>query len=468
MQRFSSLRLRIIASAALLLILFEVIFCLTLFQRYRENAYFSEYEKLQSDVATLLSLARFHEGKAVMPERTPNDEFLEIESDLLGAVLDKDLNLLWSTISAHDENVKIGEKISLPTSPLFGDKLFGTTLINNKDFFYFAVNHDSEHLVNDYYFVALHSKAEFDEKIARFWKMVIWLGLALIILATLLTASILWGLSPLKRIDKELNELGEGSRDRLSSAYPSEVSGITVEFNQLLDRERKQKERYKNTLSDLAHSLKTPVAVLKLLIERAPGEESSPERREFIQSSSYQLQQMSAIIQYQLKRAMISGNKRIGDKPFRPQPLLTKLCANLAKIQVDRQVNWHLSCDEHIELPINRQDFFEFSGNLLENAFRLSHSEVHITLQLGTSKIGEEMTLKVEDDGPGVPDDCKDKIMERGIRADRRTPGHGLGLAIIKDIVDDYEGTLSVKDSRLGGALFTITIPTKFNYSHFQ
>ncbi len=395
-----------------------------------------------------------------MPERTPNDEFSEIESDLLGVVLDEHLHLIWSTISAHDENVKIGEIINLPSSPLFGDRLFGITIVNQKEFFYFAVKHTSEYLIKDYYFVALHSKAEFDEKIARFWLLVIWLGLALVILAVLMTVGISWGLSPLKRIDRELNELEKGARDRLSSKHPAEVSGITEEFNQLLDRERQQKDRYKNTLSDLAHSLKTPVAVLKLLIERTPGVEGAHTRQEFMESSSYQLQQMSAIIQYQLKRAMISGSKRLGNKPFQPQPLLHKLCSNLARIQVNRTVQWHLDCNENIELLINRQDFFECAGNLLENAFRLSNSVVHTSLHLGNnSKGGLLMVLKVEDDGPGVADDFKDKIMQRGIRADRKTPGHGLGLAIIKDIVDDYDGSLEVKDSALGGALFIISLP---------
>lgn len=454
-----SLKLRTIAAVACLLLLFATIVSLMLFKGYQKSVYRSESARLQSDVATLLSLTRSRGGALVMPERTPNDTYSELDSELLGMVLDSNLRPLWQTLGAKKQNIQ-PDAIRLPEAIRTSKRLSGILSIQQQDYFYFALKYSSTDLAQEYYFLALNSKQDFDRKITRFWVLVLWLAMVLMALATLATFCILWGLRPLKRINRELAELETGSRQRLSSRHPKEIRGITNEFNQLLDRERKQKERYRNTLSDLAHSLKTPVAVLKLLLERAPGAQDSTDRQTFIQAGKDQLQQMSAIIQYQLKRAIIDGGKPMGKPLFQPQPLLHRLCANLAKIQDDRLIHWHLECDERLALAINRHDFLECTGNLLENAFRLASATVHVRLTLDRSmKHQPLMRLAVEDDGPGVADQFKEWILQRGARIDCASPGHGLGLAIVKDIIDDHDGQIDVQDSPLGGALFVIYWP---------
>ena len=461
MPKHTSLRLRIIAPALALLFIFQAAFCVTLFKNYKDNAYQAEYQKLESDVATLLSLSRIKDNVITMPEETPNDAFNEIASDLLGIVLNESKQVIWLSTNLKNNDIQLGGHFDHTTTTLLDTPSFGLLSIKDDKYFYFILSHNLDSSNARYYFLALHKDTQFNKKVSTFWSITLKMELALLMLTLLLAVSIYIGLHPLNRIDEELNEISQGVRDRLSTSHPSELNGITGEFNVLLDRERIQKERYKNTLSNLAHSLKTPIAVLKLLTERPPENGSKAKQDEFIDSCSLQLQQMSSIIQYQLKRAIVTTSKKKGNPSFKPYELLMKLCRNLAKVQENRQISWHLDCQEQTALAMNRQDFFECAGNLLENAFRLCKSTVHIQLKQHQTQQSCQLLFTVEDDGPGVPDDSKERIMQRGIRADRNTPGHGLGLAIIKDITNDYDGSITVRDSQLGGALFILTLPLK-------
>ena len=137
------------------------------------------------------------------------------------------------------------------------------------------------------------------------------------------------------------------------------------------------------------------------------------------------------------------------------RPLLESLCSTLAKVYRDKQVSISLDVPDQAQVPMEQGALLELLGNLLENAYRLCLGEVRISLHSGPSYV----ELCVEDDGPGVPADQRERILQRGERLDRQNPGQGIGLAVVKDIIESYDASLNLEDSPLGGAAFRIRFP---------
>ena len=242
-----------------------------------------------------------------------------------------------------------------------------------------------------------------------------------------------------------------GERERLSDEHPSEMLRLTDSLNRLLDSERSQRERYRNSLADLAHSLKTPLAVLQGVSENLADE---PRNREQVQVLQSQIERMSQQIGYQLQRASL---RKSGLVRHRVQlgPLLDTLAGALDKVYRDKRVILERDFPEHLSLPPEQGALLELLGNLLENAYRLCLARVRISARQQDG--GYE--LRVEDDGPGIPPDQRQRILQRGERLDTQHPGQGIGTAVVMDILDSYGGSLALDDSELGGACFRIRLP---------
>ncbi len=266
------------------------------------------------------------------------------------------------------------------------------------------------------------------------------IGIGLMLMLLMLLAYY-WTTKPLSRLDHEIRRVENGSQEQLSGRYPAELSIIKEDLNLLLANQNRQKQRYRHHLSDLAHALKTPVAVLQ-----TSALSQQPELKE-------QLDRITSMIEHQLKRAASSGQD-VWKKQINIKPLLEKLISALHKIYRDKHVSITLNCAENCVFRGDETDLMEILGNLLDNACKACRREVIVSINQQQS-----LTLCIEDDGPGVPADQRQRLYERGTRLDTYHEGHGVGLAIVAELVQSYSGKLQLDDSELGGARFSVQFP---------
>jgi two-component system sensor histidine kinase PhoQ len=271
------------------------------------------------------------------------------------------------------------------------------------------------------------------------------LALALV----LLISAAYWGMRPLVQMRNELRSIINGKSKSLSGGYPVELEGVTQALNQLLQQSSAQQQRYQNAMNDLAHSLKTRLAAVHAITDDA-----SLDKQASSEKIMEQVSQMDQLVKYQLKRAML-GRKGLKQEQTPIAPLVDQLAQMLFKVYRDKQVKFSAEIEEELQFPGNQGDLMELFGNLMENAFRLCISTVRVTAGYQDNIL----QILVEDDGPGVDESLKQKIIQRGVRADTQSPGQGIGLAVCNEIVSSYGGTLSIEDSALEGACFRIQIP---------
>ncbi|BDY05644.1 ATP-binding protein [Ferrimonas sp. YFM] len=267
-------------------------------------------------------------------------------------------------------------------------------------------------------------------------------GLFIPLSGLLLVSAGYWGLRPLRRLSDEVKGILSGEREQLSQGYPTELEEVTKALNELISQEKHQRQTYQHAMKDLAHSLKTRLAATNAIMEDANLNESQRQ-----QEMLSQLGQMDQIIQYQLRRA-VSGRQGLTREQVSIAPTLEQLTAMLDKVYREKQVQVVLQLQEEARFPGNQDDLMEMMGNLLENAYRFAISQVRVraSVEEGT------LTIAVEDDGPGIEPKMREAVLERGVRADRRNPGQGIGLAVVHDIVLGYGGTMTIEESPLQGA----------------
>jgi two-component system, OmpR family, sensor histidine kinase PhoQ len=263
------------------------------------------------------------------------------------------------------------------------------------------------------------------------------IGIGLMLLLLMLLAYY-WTTKPLSKLDHEIRRVENGSQEQLNGRYPAELAIIKEDLNLLLANQNRQKQRYRHHLSDLAHALKTPVAVLQ-----TSALSQQPELKE-------QLDRITSMIEHQLKRAASSGQD-VWKKQINIKPLLDKLVSALSKIYRDKNVAISVECAETCVFRGDETDLMEILGNLLDNACKACRHNVKVSI-----KQQNQLTLCIEDDGPGVPADKRIKLFERGARLDTYHEGHGVGLAIVAELVQSYSGQLKLDDSELGGARFSL------------
>jgi two-component system, OmpR family, sensor histidine kinase PhoQ len=295
------------------------------------------------------------------------------------------------------------------------------------------------------------SLSPYEEELWRFRRELIgwFIGLMLVLLVTL-AALLRWVLGPVRRMEREIHEVEEGRSETLGAGYPRELSGVATNLNALLVGERKRVARYRDTLGNLAHSLKTPLAVMRAsLSSSAPAGPVGAE-----------IDRMTGIIEHQLKRAAASGGALLGQAPVEVAQVAAELRSTLLKVYAGKDLSLELAVAPAALFVGDRGDLTELIGNLLDNACKWCRSRVRLTASSDESAgPRERLNLVIEDDGPGISADDRARVLERGVRADQNVPGHGLGLAMVHDTVDLYGGQLSIEASPLGGARFSVRLP---------
>ena len=282
-----------------------------------------------------------------------------------------------------------------------------------------------------------------------------YLGGAGVVLLLLQMLVLRWSLRPLREVIAELKRVQLGQSSGMSEAHPRELEPLTDSINAFIESERENLDRQRNTLADLAHSLKTPLAVLRSRLDAESGE---AELREEVDT---QLRRMNDLVSYQLARAARSGHQLFA-APIEIQPQAEQIVAGLEKVYARKRVLCEFEIAEHARFHGETGDLQELLGNLLENAFKWAGSRVLLTVAEGETGAGRRpgLSIVVEDDGPGIAEARIGHVLQRGVRGDERVQGHGIGLSIVQDIVRSYRGELQVDRSpELGGARFAVTLP---------
>jgi two-component system sensor histidine kinase PhoQ len=282
-------------------------------------------------------------------------------------------------------------------------------------------------------------------------------GLAALLLGTL-ALLLRWVLSPLRRLEREIEEVEEGRTNTLGTGYPRELSGVANNLNALLVGERKRVSRYRDTLGNLAHSLKTPLAVMRsaLTAEVTSAGSDAPSGG----ALGSEIDRMSGIIEHQLKRAAASGGALLGQAPVDVTAVASELRATLLKVYARKDLSIELAVELESQFIGDRSDFVELLGNILDNACKWCKSLVRLTVSVDNYTFSRErLKLVIEDDGPGVSEDDRRRIGQRGVRTDENVPGHGIGLSMVHETIEMYGGSLSIDASPLGGARFSVRLP---------
>lgn len=258
-------------------------------------------------------------------------------------------------------------------------------------------------------------------------------------------------LRPLEAARAQLAQLQQGQRSQLQVMVPLELEPLVTQINHLHAHTEDSLKKARTALGNLGHALKTPLAVLFTQLNGARLKHDPALRGLLLE----QLEQLQSRLEKELARARLAGDALPGT-PFNCADELPGLVATLRSIHGEHlRLEWR--APQGLILPWDREDLLELLGNLLDNACKWADSQVLLAI----AGDAEGYRLQVEDDGPGIPPQAREQVLARGERLDERTAGHGLGLGIVRDIVDACHGRLALGDSDLGGLGVTIRLPRR-------
>jgi len=456
----NSLQGRLLLATLLCLPLFLSLSGYLLDRAFKQSLEDAEAEQLQTQLYILLGATEWQDDQLWLPEELAEPKFSAPESDLFAYITDAQGALFWQSNSALylDEQPPFDKsRTQLGVESFNRESAIGEPSGERKgeyfryryDLVWEAENGDEQILR----FQIFHKLTSYQTKLRNYQRQL--LISLLLFAAGLITTQLLinrWGLRPLTQLAQEINALKNSDKETLSDHYPDEIQPVTDSLNQVLSSEKQQRERYKNTLGDLAHSLKTPLAVIQGELGQLHDSPTIQQQSNTIMGD--QLQRMDAIIRHQLQRAVVSAPNAMHNK-IRLQPIVERLVSAMGKVYRDKDIEFSIDIDETLALAADSQDVFEVMGNLIENACKYGTKNVNLQAHKHTSGL----RIIIEDDGPGVPIELQRKILERGARIDTAQPGQGIGLSVATDIISAYNGSIECSKSTLGGAKFSLWLP---------
>ena len=294
-------------------------------------------------------------------------------------------------------------------------------------------------------FRVMGNRTELEQEIATFQsRLLTYLSLFGSGMIGINAAAILFGLQPLRRVRNALAMVREGTAQRLSGSFPTEIEPLANETNALIENNRRIVERSRTQVGNLAHSLKTPLAVL-LNEGRALGGAKG-------QLIADQAASMQKQVEHYLQRARVAAQRDSVVYRTPVAPLAERMVRVVQKLNPRVKLSLSLPA-EPVVFAGAREDLEEMLGNLLENAMKWAGSaaSVSVVSLAGNADGGGLFEIAIEDDGPGIPAGKAREAMQRGRRLDETKPGSGLGLAIVADLVNEYGGSLALDRSAMGG-----------------
>jgi len=449
----SSLKARLLISLTIVLVLFFGVTGVTLERAFSNNAKDSMHDRLQGYAGVLIALSeQSKEGVARLIDVLPEERFNYTNSGLYARFVSNDGQYGWYSTSMAGRDIPFRSGLSSGNTSF--ERIVMQDHDSGEDVYAYSIGvswgTDFEQDTS-YTFSIAEASATTDESIADFRRILWgWLGTVSLILLAVQGSVLHWSLVPLRRAEKDLDAIKSGDKVSLSGKYPKELLGLTENINGLIHGNYERLVRYRNTLDNLAHSLKTPLALMRSTVES-----NSAIDVKTAQALDEQVERMSSIVDYQLRRAATSGGESIS-APIVVSKIASKILLALEKVYADKHVATRLLDSQKIKIRMDDGDLYELLGNLLDNAFKWCKSRVEVTINASAPG---EVSIVIEDDGPGIPEDMADQVLKRGARADQSTPGQGIGLSAVSEIINIYRGSVNIGRSRLNGAAITLRLP---------
>lgn len=443
-----SLRRRFFLNSAILVIFIMVLRAILIDADFQSEQVKSEQEKLKLHTFNILAITNQANRLNNIPHALSNPNFNTPNSGLWAVVLDHNNQVIWQSLSID------ALPHQFPSAPELGEWQHQRLTINEQDYFTtsYAVKWEQ---ANDeqsqiFHFLVAKNTQDFESNLIQFR---IWLiaGFILVTVFLLLIVQfyvLKFSFKPINLLDDEIKNLENGKQEKLLGNYPEELVPVTKNINMLIDKEYKQREKYRAAMADLAHSLKTPISIISAELSKYPQNSVLDDA----------LSRMNTTIEYQLRRAVISGHNLL-TKGTNILATLEMVLMALNKIYQHQNIQVDIQLDDNMQFMGDENDLLEIFGNLLDNGFKHARSKIIVTGQ----QTENTLTISVEDDGDGIPQEKTNDIFKRGIRLDETVQGQGIGLSIVDDIISSYEGDIELKQSELGGALFEIRFQLSAN-----
>ncbi|PHS71666.1 MAG: ATP-binding protein [Cycloclasticus sp.] len=449
----SSIQSRLIGSAMLVLFCFLGLAGLVFDAAYKRGAESALDEQLQIHLYSILAEVELSNNNQInIPSNLSEPRFSRINSGLSAYIYNTEGIVSWRSSSS------VGINVASVASLNAGQKTFITKQLGEqsyKELHYKAILENSSGKSSAFEFIIIGSTATLDMQIANFrsvlWQWLVGIGVLLITVQFLIIRR---SLKPLRQIVVDLEGIHQGKIQHLHSHDSRELKDLASTLNKLIDNERKHLKRYRNTLADLAHSLKTPLSVLTGLYNQPDLSADD------IETLEVQTLQMRQLVDYQLQKAAAKGHQTIS-APLNLRPIIQQLTNSLDKVYADKNLNLMQQVDDDTVFNAEKGDMFELFGNLLDNAYKWADSTVRVSLHSikGSKDASSGIQFIIEDDGPGIAEDELDNVLQRGIRVDETVKGHGIGLAVVKELVTIYNGTLESVASQAGGQKWVVFLP---------
>ncbi len=439
-----SLNQRIISSALIVLLFFITLTATALNKAFIKSSENTLKDTLTTQLYALIANAEVDIIKHKVQLTMPSDNLTTLlglpNSGLYAQVIDDKNNPIWQS----ESNINtITPKARFIGS---GQKKILKKYINKQPFYQITLG--IEWIMNDttipLTFVINQNLKSFNQQLDDYSNTLwLWLGGMAVFLIISQLFILKWGLTPIHDVVHELQLIEQGKQQQIQQQYPKEIAFLSRNINHLLDNEQVQKIRYRNALGDLAHSLKTPLAIIQSSLSTHPQKTAINE----------QITRMNSIVDYQLQKAATSGSQHL-----RPtidiNQLIQRLIDSLQKVYTEKNIHTTFTPSETAFFKADEGDMMELFGNILDNAFKWAKTRIHITCHINN----HSLQVQIQDDGPGFPLHLIDALKQRGKRADETTPGHGIGLSIVNNIIESYKGEIRIHNNKKAGSHIKINI----------
>lgn len=439
-----SIRNRLLSTTTAVLIAFLALTGWVLDRAYRNSVYTSAEEQLRLVIYSVMGVVEDDQGRLIVGDGLSEPRLSLPDSGLYALFQDDLSGVLWSSLSLSTTDVSLAD-VSVEAGAFQFARIDAPVPRFQLSYPVIWEGADSERVT----FIALSDQAPFNASIASFRRSLgVGYALAMLFFVLAQVLSLRWGLRPLVVMAQEVAELENGEREALSESYPRELQGLAGNLDRFVDNEKRSRSRYRTALEDLAHSLKTPLAVVRnALLEHQPDKMLLTE----------QLDRMEQTVGHQLSRASARGPLVVG-KPLDVGQVIERLLRALAIAYKEKDLIVQQRLEAGVLVHGDESDFLEIFGNLLENAHKYTRSSIDVGMDVSDPGI---VVLEISDDGPGIPEHDRLAVMNRGKRLDEVAPGQGIGLAVVADLVELYGGQLSIATSDMGGAKLLVSLPRR-------
>ena len=438
-----SIRLRLLLAASVVLLLFVLITGLALQQATLQDNIDAQRERMQGLGYAVLGALEVENSGAleVTEQEIPEPRLLVPGSGLYAMILGAQGNSAWRSQSAPVQLTKPDQQTQV------GSWHFNQAHDPTEDFtLAFGFRWASAEQPTQFTLLIIENAAPFYQARKKFNRNLwTWLLAPAGILLLLQLFILGWGLRPLGQLVKEITAIEQQQREQISGSYPGELSGLQKALNALLRQERRRQQVYKQSLDDLAHSLKTPLTVIRNTLE-----EPAPDKRLLLN----QIGRMKEIITHRLKKAAAASTTLLSPS-ISILPIAERLVTSMGKVYPEILLTLDSSPGTACKVRMEESDLYELLGNLLDNACKWAANEVRISLACDV----DSACIRIVDDGPGFDEQDISVLMKRGVRADAQLEGQGLGLSLCADIVHNLEGSIELANSETGGAEVSVCLP---------